>query len=263
MGVNGTGNSNGNGAGPRKPLIGIPSARDRSQRYFGLSIYIQNRMYVQGITLAGGAPITIPLELDEPTLRTIYDNLDAVFLPGGEDINPVLYREQAHELLGAVDQERDRTESLLTRWALMEHKPIMAICRGAQMLNVVAGGTLFQDITALRPNSEKHDYFPPQFERFRISHDIIVDRSSRLHEIIGSEHAVNSMHHQSVKELGHDLRAAAWAPDGVIEAVEAVHHPFAIGLQWHPEELAPRDDAAMLRLFQTFVRTAADQVRRG
>ena len=248
---------NGNGLRPRQPLIGIPSARDRSQRYFGLSIYIQNRMYVQGVTLVGGAPITIPLELDEMTLRTIYDSLDGVFLPGGEDIDPTLYEEEPHELLGAVDKERDRTESLLARWALEESKPIMAICRGAQMLNVVAGGTLFQDITALRPHSEKHDYFPPQFERFRISHEIEVDTGSRLHEIIGGEHSVNSMHHQSVKTVGRNLRAAAWAPDGVIEAVEALNHPFAIGLQWHPEELAPRNDAAMLRLFQTFVQTAA------
>ena len=204
---------NGNGLRPRQPLIGIPSARDRSQRYFGLSIYIQNRMYVQGVTLVGGAPITIPLELDEMTLRTIYDSLDGVFLPGGEDIDPTLYEEEPHELLGAVDKERDRTESLLARWALEESKPIMAICRGAQMLNVVAGGTLFQDITALRPNSEKHDYFPPQFERFRISHEIEVDTGSRLHEIIGGEHSVNSMHHQSVKTVGRNLRAAAWAPD--------------------------------------------------
>ncbi len=254
---------NGNGTQPRKALIGIPSARDRSQRYFGLSIYIQNRMYVQGITLAGGAPITIPLEMDEATLRTIYDSLDGVFLPGGEDIDPTLYAEEPHELLGAVDAERDRTESLLTRWALEEHKPIMAVCRGAQMLNVVAGGSLFQDITALRPHSEKHDYFPPQFDRFRISHAIEVDAASRLHAIIGREHSVNSMHHQSVKALGSNLRAAAWAPDGVIEAVEAIDHPFAIGLQWHPEELAPRNDAAMLRLFQAFVQTAVESRRNG
>ena len=254
---------NGNGSRPRQALIGIPSARDRSQRYFGLSIYIQNRMYVQGVTLAGGAPITIPLELDEATLRTIYDSLDGVFLPGGEDIDPALYEEEPHELLGAVDAERDRTESLLTRWALQENKPIMAICRGAQMLNVVAGGSLFQDITALRPQSEKHDYFPPQFERFRISHEIEVDTGSRLHDIIGGEHSVNSMHHQSVKALGNNLRAAAWAPDGGIEAVEAMNHPFAIGLQSPPEELAPRNDAAMLRIFQTFVQTAVESRRNG
>lgn len=160
------------------------------------------------------APITIPLELDELTLRTIYDSLDGIFLPGGEDIDPVLYAEEPHELLGAVDKERDRTESLLARWALAENKPIMAICRGAQMLNVVAGGSLFQDITALRPQSEKHDYFPPQFERFRLSHEIEVDTSSRLHEIIGGEHAVNSMHHQSVKTLGRNLRRSLGARRG-------------------------------------------------
>jgi putative glutamine amidotransferase len=249
-------NGNGHGAKPVQPLVGIPSARDRSTRYFGLSIYIQNRMYVQGVTHAGGAPITIPLELEEDTLRTIYDSLDAVFLPGGEDIDPSRYHEDPHELLGAVDKERDRTEFLLASWAMAENKPILAICRGAQVMNVAAGGSLYQDITAQRPNSEKHDYFPPQFERFRLSHEVEVDTGSRLHELMGPHGAVNSMHHQAVKDLAPTLRAVAWAPDGVVEAVEVAAHPFALGIQWHPEELAPRDDPGMIRVFRAFVETA-------
>ncbi len=254
--------SNGNGHGPRhvQPLVGIPSARDRSTRYFGLSIYIQNRMYVQGVTHAQGAPITIPLELEETTLRTIYDNLDAIFLPGGEDIDPSRYNEAPHELLGAVDKERDRTEFLLASWAMAENKPLLAICRGAQVMNVVAGGSLYQDITALRPHSEKHDYFPPQFERFRLSHKVEVEAGSRLHELMGPYGIVNSMHHQAVKDLAPSLRAVAWAPDGIVEAVEVEKHPFALGIQWHPEELAPRNDPGMIQVFRAFIE-AARQVR--
>lgn len=242
-----------NGAG-RIPMIGIPCARDKSQRYYGLPIFIQNTTYLRAITDAGAAPIIIPLQLDEATLRVIYDTVDGVFLPGGEDIDPTQYGEEHHELLGATDAERDRTEMLLGRWALADGKPLMAICRGIQVLNVITGGSLYQDIRALRADSEKHDYFPPQFERVRISHEVHIHPKSRLGRIFGPATMVNSMHHQALKSLGARCHPIAWAPDGVVEAIEVDGHPFALGVQWHPEELATHlADPASRRLFADFV----------
>ncbi len=242
-----------NGAG-RIPKIGIPCARDKSQRYYGLPIFIQNTTYLRAITDAGAAPIIIPLQLDEDTLRVIYDTVDGVFLPGGEDMDPEQYGEQHHEMLGATDPERDRTEMLLGRWALEDNKPLLAICRGIQMLNVIQGGSLYQDIRALRDGSEKHDYFPPQFERVRISHEVHFEPDSRLARIYGPTTMVNSMHHQALKSLGAGCQPIAWAPDGVVEAIEVAGHPFALGVQWHPEELATHlQDSSSRRLFADFV----------
>ncbi len=180
-----------NGAG-RIPKIGIPCARDKSQRYYGLPIFIQNTTYLRAITDVGAAPIIIPLQLDEATLRVIYETVDGVFLPGGEDMDPAQYGEEHHEMLGATDPERDRTEMLLGRWALADSKPLMAICRGCQVLNVINGGSLYQDIRALRDGSEKHDYFPPQFERVRISHEVHFQPESRLARIYGPTTMVNA-----------------------------------------------------------------------
>lgn len=246
-----------NGHAP-KPMIGMPCARDKSPRYYGLPIFIQNTTYLRAVTDAGAAPIIIPLQLDEATLRVVYDSLDGVFLPGGEDVDPERYGEAQHELLGAIDPERDRTEFLLARWALDEGKPLLAICRGMQLLNVATGGSLYQDIRALREDSEKHDYFPPQFERVRISHAVRIQPDSRLGRIYGAATEVNSMHHQGVKTLGSGCHAIAWATDGVIEALEVSDHPFALGVQWHPEELATHlHDPNSRGLFADFVEQCA------
>ena len=228
--------------------------RDKSQRYYGLPIFIQNTTYLRAVTDGGGAPVIIPLQLEENILRTIYETVDGVFLPGGEDLNPALYGEEHHEQLGPIDMERDRTELLLARWALADQKPVLAICRGMQILNVASGGSLYQDIRALRDGSEKHDYFPPAFERVRISHDVSFQPGSRLGNIYGERAEVNSMHHQALKSLGEGCQPIAWAPDGVIEAMEINGHPFAIGVQWHPEELATHQrETANMQLFADFV----------
>ena len=237
-----------------KPLIGMPSARDKSQRYYGLPVFIQNQTYLRAVAQAGGAPITIPLHLDETTLRVIFDRLDGLFLPGGEDMDPASYGQGQHELLGAVDPERDRVERQRARWAVESEKPLLAVCRGLQVLNVAQGGSLFQDIRAEREGSIKHDYFPPQFERARISHPVAFERASYLAGLFGARTEVNSMHHQALRALGRRCRAVAWAPDGVVEGLEVADHPFALAVQWHPEELTEdRTRAGNGRLFAAFV----------
>ncbi len=251
----------GDGAEPlERPLIGVPMGRERSQRFFGLPMYIMNQTYIRELEKRGALPVMIPLNMSEQTLRGIFQRLDGLFLPGGEDIDPANYGEERHPQLGPVDKERDRTELLLTRWALEAGMPILGVCRGVQMLNVACGGSLYQDLISQRPDLEKHDYYPPKFERFRISHPVRIEPDSKLARALGAVHEINSMHHQGIKRLGQCLRVVATAPDGLPEAVEIPALPFVVGVQWHPEELAKTDQYSV-DLFGQFVEAAAQDWR--
>ncbi|RME65935.1 MAG: gamma-glutamyl-gamma-aminobutyrate hydrolase family protein [Caldilineae bacterium] len=234
--------------------------RERSQRFFGLPMYIMNQTYVRELEKRGALPVMIPLNMSAATLRGIFESLDGLFLPGGEDIDPSAYGEPRHDMLGPVDKERDRTELLLTRWALQVGMPIFGVCRGIQMINVACGGALYQDLHSQAPHLDKHDYYPPKFERFRISHAIRVEADSLLARALGQIHEINSMHHQGIKRMGFGLRAVATAPDGLVEAVECPALPFVLGVQWHPEELA-KTDLHSADLFTQFVWAAADDWR--
>lgn len=244
----------------KRPLIGVSMGRERSQRYFGLPMYIMNQTYVRELEKRGALPVLVPLNMSEATLRGTFERLDGVFLPGGEDMDPATYREERQEHLGPVDPERDRTELLLARWALETGMPIFGVCRGIQIINVACGGTLYQDLGSQRPDLHKHDYFPPTFERYRISHDVRIEADSRLAQALGTSHAINSMHHQGIKRLGTALRTVASAPDGLPEAIECPALPFVLAVQWHPEELAKTDEHSA-DLFSQFIAAAASDWR--
>jgi len=239
-----------------RPLIGVTMGREKSQRFFGLNLFIMNQTYVRTLEQLGALPVMIPLHMTEATLRGTFERLDGLFLPGGEDIDPANYGTGRHELLGATDKERDRTELLLTRWAVERGMPVLGVCRGVQMINVACGGTLTQDLHSERPELVKHDYFPPSFERFRISHPIDIEADSRLAHAMGQVHEVNSMHHQGIDRVGYGLRVVARADDGLPEALEAPALPYVVGVQWHPEELA-RTDQTSANLFYDFIKAAA------
>lgn len=243
-----------------RPLIGVPTGRERSQRFFGLPLYIMNQTYVRTLENLGALPVMIPLQMTEETLRGIFDRLDGLLLPGGEDIDPANYGDERHPQLGSTDVERDRTEMLLAQWAFEEGMPLLGVCRGVQVMNVVCGGTLWQDLTAQTPEHFKHDYFPPTYERFRISHQINVAPESHLASAVGSVQEVNSMHHQGIRKVGAGLRVVGTAADGLPEALEVPELPFSVGVQWHPEELAKTDELSA-GLFLNFVRAAAGEWR--
>jgi putative glutamine amidotransferase len=199
--------------------------------------------------------VLIPLNLDDGALRAIYERLDGLLLAGGVDVHPRHYGEAVHEKCGEIDEARDAVELTLTRWALAEGLPILAICRGIQVLNVAAGGTLYQDIAAQMPDSLKHDYWP-DYPRNLLPHQVTVNNDSHLAAILGgTQMAVNSLHHQAVKDLAPNFTVVARSPDGLIEAIEVNDHPFALGVQWHPEELL-EDAPPMRRLFEEFVSAA-------
>ena len=201
----------------------------------------QNQTYLQALLRAGAAPILIPHITDHHLLRAIYDRMDGLLLPGGEDVAPARYGEVPHEKCGTPSLERDETELTLVRWAVEEAKPLLAICRGIQVLNVALEGSLYQDIQTQIPGAARHDW-SPGYPRTLRSHGVVCTEGSRLASIVGSPSLeVNSLHHQALKALAPGLEITARAPDGVVEAVELPGHPFALGVQWHPEELAAED----------------------
>ena len=239
------------GAAHKRPLIGVPTGREKSQRFYGLPLYIMNQTYIRVLETLGALPVMIPLQMSEATLRGTFERLDGLFLPGGEDVDPQHYGAERHPQLGATDKERDRTELLLTRWALEAGMPFLGVCRGVQVLNVVCGGTLYQDLHSECPDLAKHDYTPPTFERFRISHEVAIEADSRLAHALGTRHGVNSMHHQGIDQLGAALRVVAYAEDGL---------PYVVGVQWHPEELSTTDLHSQ-GIFYDFICAAAAEWR--
>jgi len=238
------------------PLIGITTAHRQRRHPPPVTLAAIPATYVQAVAQAGGVPILIPLGIGEEGLKALVDRLDGLLLPGGEDVEPGLYGEPPHPRLGKVDPERDRLEIAVTRLALDVRLPILALCRGHQVLNVALGGSLYQDIPSQWPEAIVHQ--APNRRGPGASHLITVDAGSRLAQIIGpGPMMVNSFHHQAIKELAPGLVATAWAPDGLIEAVEMPDHPFCLGVQWHPEEMV-RDHPPMRALFRAFVAACQD-----
>jgi putative glutamine amidotransferase len=221
--------------------------------------WIMSQRYVRTLTASGAVPWIVPLMDDPETLRAIYDRVDGIFLPGGVDIDPLSYNESKTSACGRVDTDRDRTEIMLADWAMKDRKPILAVCRGAQLLTVAAGGTLYQDLDLEYPGAIKHDYFPKAglHTRQDLVHAVDVVADTRLSRVLGSNKVlVNSMHHQGIKRLAPTLIANAFAPDGLIEGVESVSDDFVLGVQWHPEDLAD-SEPKMRRLFDAFIEAAS------
>jgi putative glutamine amidotransferase len=196
------------------------------------------------------------LEVSESP-RAVIDTIDGVLLTGGGDVDPVFYGQERHPSVHDAEPGRDEFEIDLARRAMEADLPVLAICRGSQVLNVAAGGTLVQDIPSAVNTNLEHSLESP---KDCLAHDIRIVSDTRLHAALGGAvdascacH-VNSRHHQSVGTLGASLVASATAPDGVIEGIEAPRYRFCIGVQWHPEFLISEGDA---RLFRAFLGAAA------
>lgn len=247
----------------KRPIIGVPTQNLQSIGGVSPDIppsWVMSHRYVQALTNVGAVPWLIPLLSDEPTLRALYDELDGVFLPGGADVDPGSYDAERHPSCDRSDPPRDRVELLLVRWAMSDRKPVLGVCRGLQVINLAAGGSLVQDLKDLLPGSIKHDYFPFRdgYARDHLAHTVRVVEGTRLHRLAGaSEFQVNSMHHQGIDRLGLGLVASAFAPDGVVEGVERVGEHFLVGVQWHPEVLVD-GDRRMRQLFEDFIAAARE-----
>lgn len=237
----------------RRPVIGIV-AHKMKHRTAHKPIDGQYGDYCTSLALAGGAPILIPLALDEPAWRAIYERLDGILFPGGVDVAPSFYGQERHPALGEVDDALDEAELILARWALADQIPILGICRGIQLLNVAAGGTLYQDISSLIPGALTHAC-PDQPD----AHIVHLQPGARLSAALGSTACyTNSRHHQAVQDAAPGMIVTARAPDGIIEGIEKPDAPFIVGVQWHPENLAPVSPQ-MLGLFQAFVQASKSE----
>jgi len=191
--------------------------------------------YARAIEASGGIPFLLPVSSSEAALDLVAGHIDGLLLSGGADIDPFLYGEEPAVKLGRLSPERDRTEMGLCRRALAGSIPILAICRGVQVLNVCTGGTLYQDIESEIRGAIKHHQEAPGWYP---THGVDLRSGTKTASICGSPSIrVNSFHHQGIRLLGRGLLNAGEAEDGIIEAVEALEHPFAIGVQWHPEEM--------------------------
>jgi len=234
-----------------RPLIGI-SAYPRMMDIVPAPtlLHTVSRFYVDSVVRAGGCPVILPA-VDPVLAPVMLANLDGIVLPGGGDIGAACYGEGAVPETGAPDEVRDAWELACATTALALRLPLLAICRGAQLLNVSLGGSLVQDIPTA--TGMRHGFASRFAEAV---HPVSLEPGCALSRLFGrSEIDVNSLHHQAVGRLGHDVKAVGWAPDGTIEAIEVQGRPEVLAVQWHPELL--EDDPLHQSLFAELVSLSA------
>jgi len=239
------------------PLIGITCSRAVGGPWgiYSASYFMDYTFddYSQAVRFWGGAAVLIPAAQNRQTLQTILRRLDGLILSGGPDINPKFYGEQPLPGLEEIDEDLDRVELEATRIAFARNLPILAICRGIQVLNVSQGGTLYQDIPTQVRESILHTQ---RADKKTTTHSTRVEPKTLLSRIVGRKEIwVNGRHHQAVKDVAPGFVVSARATDGVVEAMEHSSKRFVIGVQWHPEGNW-RDDPYSRRLFRAFVRAA-------
>ncbi len=247
------------------PLILItPSTQKKGEEFSDASLSLSNR-YALAITAAGGLPWVLPITGIATLVAEAVRRCDGVMLTGGDDVEPDLYDKAMpaslrKKVLG-IDRQRDLFELILINEALRQHKPLLAICRGHQVLNIALGGTLIADIPTQVPDALDHRRSDA---KDKLVHDVTVVRGSLLALITGKKQlGTNTSHHQAAGTIAPSLRVTATSKDGIIEALEPAEpgfSPFLLGVQFHPERLCDKH-AEHLRIFKSFV-TASRPARR-
>ena len=211
-----------------------------------------NSAYVQSIVAAGAVPLILPPAIGAAHAMGAVDGIDALLLSGGEDLDPSWYGAAASRDLGEVDRDRDLFELALFAAARQRGIPILGICRGIQLINVALGGTLWQHLPGERPSPVEHDRRDARSAR---THEISLEGGSRAASVLGrTAMAVNSFHHQGIRDLASPLRASGWAEDGLVEAVEGpATEPWLLAVQWHPEEMLGDPVAPERGLFRALI----------
>lgn len=247
----------------RPPLIGVTTsemrrdeatvsmtkAADPAQPEMALGM-----PYLRAIEAAGGIPVVLP-PLGQMLAPALLERLDGLCLSGGPDIDPSAYGAERHSQLGPIEPALDEFEMALARQAVARELPILAICRGAQALNVAFGGTLHQHLPEVSANLDHRQETPGTTP----SHTVRTEAGSRIRALLGpgDEIPVNSFHHQAVDRIALGLHATAWAPDGIVEAIEGAGPAFVLGVQWHAETLVHLPEHA--DLFRALVEAARER----
>lgn len=208
--------------------------------------------YIKAIERAGGTPVVLPITRSIDSISPVLGLLDGILFSGGTDIDPRYYGEWPGKGLGDIDPGRDRHEFALAEKALHETDiPILGICRGAQLLNVATGGSLYQDLLLDRPEGLFHTQ--KMAPKYHPIHPVTVKAGSKLHAIFGDEELwVNSFNHQAIKKVGNGFEVTMSAPDGLVEGIEMSAERFVVAVQWHPEMMIDHD-SRYLAIFQAFV----------
>jgi putative glutamine amidotransferase len=227
-----------------RPLIGITCEREPARwDVWNAEADLLPATYADMVIEGGGCPVLIPPR--KGLASDLVGRLDGLVLSGGPDVAPSRYGEGAHESVLEVREERDELELSLLAAFLAWRRPVLAVCRGAQLLNVCRGGTLVQHLPDVIGRSHREE------GTASMQHHVRLTKGSKIEGILGPVVEAQCSHHQAVRELGAGLHEVGRADDGVIEALELTDHPFVIGVQWHPE------DSADARLFAALVTAAA------
>lgn len=234
------------------PVVGITADFNEGnhQAHGEPALFLAQRYY-RAVERAGATPLILPPVSSAAAIRRSLDLLDGLLISGGGfDIHPSYYGERPIRQLGVVKAQRTEFELDIAAAALKKDLPTLGICGGEQALNVVLGGSLYQDLVAQLPIAGKHQQSD---KKSCGGHQVNIPDGTRLRAIVGqSSLEVNTTHHQAVKQLGKGLIVDAIADDGVIEGIESTRHPFVIGVQWHPEVLAPRRQGHR-RILEAFI----------
>lgn len=234
------------------PLVALTASSKAAASPGKYSRVRVNEAYVRALQSVGLVPLVIPPSLSPHEARAVVARVAGVVLSGGEDIDPSCYGAARHPATQKSKAGRDATELALVEAARDARRPLLAICRGLQVLNVALGGTLVQDLGMLRPSEIGHALETSRTHRV---HDVTILSGSRLAAATGALSIdVNSLHHQAVDRLAASLRATAYAPDGVVEALETTGDWWTLAVQWHPEELMQDAKPWDRAIFQAFAR---------
>ncbi len=229
-----------------RPLIGVTLDAHEPGLYSPMPWYALRKEYFAAITRHGATPIGLSHETE--CIEDFLQIIDGLLLTGGDiDIPPELYGEETQHEKTVINESRTHFEYALTKIALSTPLPILGICAGQQLMNVILGGTLIQHIPDEVENALEHQQPTPRSEPW---HSVTIEENTLLHRITGTtELEVNSNHHQAVKTVGDNVVINATAPDGVIEGIEYPEHPFCLGVEWHPELEINAGDTALLTAF--------------
>ncbi|MDI6879985.1 MAG: gamma-glutamyl-gamma-aminobutyrate hydrolase family protein [Desulfitobacteriaceae bacterium] len=228
-----------------RSIIGITCDHDYSQNRL-----FQTKAYVQAVVEAGGLPLLVPFFRAGQMNEELAQKLNGLMLTGGADIDPFFFGEPMLAATKEIDPERDEWEIALIQEFLRNDKPILGICRGMQVLNVAAGGSIYQDISS-RPGTWKHRQQAPSWYP---THSVQIIPESKIVQVLNQQVLrVNSYHHQAVKDVAPGFKVNARSEDGIIEGIESEDKLWVFGIQWHAETMWERD-INQLMIFQAFIR---------